>query len=74
MMVIDRFEGETAICECDGKMLTIARLALPAQAAEGDMIAMLEDGTYVLDAAATANRHSSLKARFAALTSRRRVR
>jgi len=73
MMVIDRFEGEIAVCECDGEMIAIVRSALPAQAAEGDMLTRLEDGSYAIDSTTTANRHSSLKSRFKALTSRRRA-
>jgi hypothetical protein len=73
MMVIDRFEGEIAVCECDGQMTAIARSALPAQAVEGDVLTRLEDGSLAIDLTATANRHSSIKSRFKALTSCRRT-
>ncbi|MBQ7288536.1 MAG: DUF3006 domain-containing protein [Clostridia bacterium] len=35
MIVIDRFEGEFALCEMDGLMVQVPRSCLPADVGEG---------------------------------------
>lgn len=45
-MIIDRFEGEYAICEDSGTMISIKSDQLPKDCREGDQIA-LEHGVYV---------------------------
>lgn len=37
-MIIDRFEANYAICECDGHLMNIPRHLLPATICEGDVI------------------------------------
>lgn len=46
-MIIDRFEGDFAVCENDGAMISIEKRLLPPQCREGDKI-ILENGTYVI--------------------------
>jgi len=42
--IIDRFEGDFALCEIEnGKTVSIPKLILPAQAAEGDVISVTID-------------------------------
>lgn len=40
MFIIDRFEGEWAVIECDGITFNIPRFLLPAKAKEGDVISI----------------------------------
>ena len=48
--VIDRFEGEYAICENDsGETELIARDTLPEDAREGDILRKKEEGGYAAD-------------------------
>ena len=48
-IIIDRFEGEIAICETEEKeMININRANLPDGAAEGDII-LFENDTIVID-------------------------
>ena len=44
-MIIDRFEGEFAICEDNGTMISIKTELLPKGCREGDKI-VLENGVY----------------------------
>lgn len=46
--IIDRFEGEYAVCEHDGEMVDIAKVFLPKNAKAGDVIAEC-DGKYMID-------------------------
>lgn len=45
--VIDRFEGDFAVCEnqCSGKMVSFLRSSIEPSAKEGDVI-YLDDGVY----------------------------
>ncbi len=42
--IIDRFEGKVAICEQDGKMITISKTQLPSGAQEGDVLILSDEG------------------------------
>ena len=55
-VIIDRFEGEFAVCEQDDrKMVNIARVLIPAAAREGD--ALVIDGDIIsIDSEETAAR------------------
>ena len=46
--IIDRFEGEYAVCEHDGEMVDIAKVFLPKNAKTGDVIVEC-DGKYMID-------------------------
>jgi hypothetical protein len=55
-LVIDRFEGETAVCEkTDRTLVNIPRRQLPSSAREGDVLVRAGEKFYV-DAAVTARR------------------
>ncbi len=62
MIIIDRFEGESAILETDEDMITIPRTELPQEASEGDILLQTESGWQV-DAQATQQRRELLAAR-----------
>ncbi|MCC8022691.1 MAG: DUF3006 domain-containing protein [Clostridiales bacterium] len=50
--VIDRFEGNLAVCEAqDGSFVHIGRDKLPDGAAEGSVLRLDGDGCYILDRA-----------------------
>lgn len=59
--VIDRFEGETAVCQNDAKtMRNIPRSALPPGMKEGDVL--VQEGTaYRPDPAETARRNQAVR-------------
>ncbi len=61
-LIIDRFEGEFAVCERVGstEMLDIARHLLPAQARAGTVIDE-EDGRYSVNEEATAARSARIR-------------
>jgi hypothetical protein len=55
--VIDRFEGEMAVCEKNGRrMISIPRSSLPPEAGEGDVIVIESNSMIRIDRAATAIR------------------
>lgn len=57
MIVIDRFEGEYAVCEEEGgSFRKIPKVFLPAGSREGDCLAPAPDGSWQVDRAATARR------------------
>jgi hypothetical protein len=59
-VIIDRFEGDFAICEkADRTMLNIPRSNLPPQAKEGDVLT-IEGDSIALDTVATALRKKSV--------------
>ena len=48
-MIIDRFEGEYAICEDNGQMISISRSLLPAGCHEGCSITLIDGGYRLTD-------------------------
>ncbi len=59
--IIDRFEGEFAICEDEnGVMHDIEKALLPANAAAGDCFKE-RNGAYVLDSQETARRREAIR-------------
>ncbi|WP_374048761.1 DUF3006 domain-containing protein [uncultured Clostridium sp.] len=47
-LIIDRFEGEFAVCENEeGKMINISRNKLPKEAKEGDVIIIEKEKVYI---------------------------
>ncbi len=42
MIVIDRFEGNFAVCEMDGQMVNIPRSCVPPQAGEGSVLKLVQ--------------------------------
>jgi hypothetical protein len=56
IVIIDRFEGEMAVCEkADRIMISFPRSQLPSEAKEGDVM-IIENQTARIDLAATAKR------------------
>lgn len=60
-LIIDRFEGEYAVCEkSDGTMTKIAKVCLPKNAESGDAIIKESDFDYVIDNSMTAERKQKI--------------
>ena len=68
-MIIDRFEGETAVIETDGGMIEINVSELPENAREGDVL-VLENGRYTVDPEATEQRRKNASDRLRRLFER----
>ena len=66
MIIIDRFEGDTAVLETDSGMLDVQRSELPENASVGDVLTF-SFGRFAVDAAATARRRATAANRFSAL-------
>lgn len=43
MIVIDRFEGDYALCEIDGQMVELPRSCIPPEAGEGDALRLVKE-------------------------------
>lgn len=57
MLVIDRFEGEYAVCEEeDGSFKKLPKVFLPGGCREGDCLTPASEGTWQVDRAETARR------------------
>ncbi|MDE5569943.1 MAG: DUF3006 domain-containing protein [Ruminococcus sp.] len=67
MMIIDRFEGNIAIIECDEGIFDISKDLLPDNAAEGDVI-ISSDNIYYVDEEETENRRKLLAERLRSMT------
>ena len=63
MKSIDRFEGDIAIIDDDGKLYGMRRDMLPSDAAEGDIIAADEHGNITIQKEATDAWRLSLRQR-----------
>jgi hypothetical protein len=57
MIIIDRFEGDIAVVEYEGKNYNIPRAWLPVGAKEGDVVVV----TLVVDEEATARRRMEME-------------
>ena len=68
-IVIDRFDGDYAVCETGSgcEPVYVPRIRLPAFASEGDALVLSEDGVYASDAACTATLRKEAQRRLAAL-------
>ena len=61
MLIIDRFEGDTAVCEtAEGQMVEILRSLLPPEAREGSVL-LPEGKGYRLDLAEEERRRAGIK-------------
>ena len=72
MVIVDRFEGEYAVCEFseEGREETyrnIPRVLLPRDVREGDCLAQNSAGDWVIDRALTAQRRRAILERMADL-------
>lgn len=63
MLIIDRFEGDFAVVQADGKWLDISKSLLPPDAARGDIL-IEQNGRYAVDKALTKTRREEIKKRF----------
>lgn len=68
-LIIDRFEGNYAVCEDDGTPVMLPRASLPPSAAEGDVLTTAKDGGFAVDAARTAMRKKEAQQSLLALLS-----
>lgn len=69
--VIDRFEGEFALCESpDGEIVALPRTTLPQEAKEGDILKEDGMGGYMPDVDATPARRSVMRSRIDQLFSK----
>ena len=57
--IIDRFEGEYAVVEFDGRTEDVLRSELPAGVKPGDTL-IFEDGKVMIDTEATASRKEEI--------------
>lgn len=60
MIIIDRFEKDTAVCETDDGMIEIKKTMLSGGAAEGDVI-VFNGSVYEKDESATCERTEKIK-------------
>lgn len=61
MLILERFEGDTALIEDDDRRFDVARTALPPTAKEGDVL-VLHGAQYLVDEAATVKRRARIRA------------
>lgn len=61
MDILDRIEKETAYIEGDHGIYTVPANLLDAAVQEGDVLVLLENGTYVPDVQATLERRERLR-------------
>lgn len=60
--IIDRFEGEFAVCEREDRVMeNIARTLLPEDCKEGDCLLLTENGNYRIDAEASDGRRERIE-------------
>ena len=69
MIIIDRFEGQFAICGQDGKWEQIERIRLPEGCKEGDCLE-LREGVYQLQRDQTQQKRAKAKERMEKLFKR----
>ena len=69
--IIDRFEGDIAVCECadSGETVNLHRSLFMYNAKEGDAVTE-QDGKYILDNIESDKRRKTSKQRLAALFAR----
>ena len=62
ILVLDRFEGDYAICQPEtGNSIIFPRSALPADAHEGDVLQLLHSGKLKFDPEQTQARHKRIE-------------
>jgi hypothetical protein len=61
-VIIDRFEGNYAVCEKENReMINIERAKLPPEAKEGDVLILDDDGGITIDREETARRKETIE-------------
>ncbi len=61
MIILERFEGDTAVLEIDGILKNIPKSMLKGEIKEGTVL-ILKDNMYLPDSAATKNRREKIAA------------
>lgn len=61
MIVLERFEGDTAVLEVDGKLKNVPKAMLKGEIKEGTVL-ILKDNMYLPDSSATKNRREKIAA------------
>ena len=62
-LVIDRFEGEYAVCEFEnGEYIDVSKVDIPQEAKEGDVLIKTDNG-YCVDKTATESKRKEIKER-----------
>ena len=62
MIIIDRFEGEYAVCEEEsGSFTRLPKVFLPRGCREGDCLTPTPDGSWQVDRAATMERRKEIQ-------------
>lgn len=67
MLIVDRIEGDIAVCEQEGRLVDIPLSSIKGLVREGDVLSLLAQDLYCVDAAATVERRKRLTERFSAL-------
>jgi hypothetical protein len=68
MLIVDRFEGDFAVCEEGyGKTVNIPKAELPPSVGEGDCLIAVAEGVYEVDADETARRKKRISEKMSRL-------
>jgi Protein of unknown function (DUF3006) len=59
--IVDRIEGETAVVECNEKIVDIPLTRLPKDVKAGDVLVFQEDGSYTISEEDTKDRKETIK-------------
>ena len=63
MIILDRFEGEYAVIEVEGKMVNVEKSKVDKEVKDGDLLELI-DGIYYKNEEATNNRKRSIEEKF----------
>lgn len=64
MIIVDRFEGNLAVCEEGTKTIEIPKADLPAGVKEGDVLMKGNNGAYEIDRETTKQRRKNIDEKF----------
>ena len=64
VIIVDRFEGNLAVCEEETKTIEIPKADLPADAKEGDVLMKGNNGAYEIDRETTKQRRKNIDEKF----------
>lgn len=60
--IVDRFEGDYAVCEAEDKsIINIKRHKIPKETKEGDYLVEKDDGSFYIDIEATEERKQHIR-------------
>jgi hypothetical protein len=72
MIVVDRIEGDFAVCEIDGVMTDIPLSKIIGRVKDGDMLIDNGDGSFINDAAGTTQRKAEITDLFESLKAKKK--